>query len=81
MTRQLQPHGWLLSKIWAYMHVRTCHAYDDMQRGRWRDYPNKDQRWRSALRRFEQHHMADRGLRLSRASVRFVNRYTAHRWM
>lgn len=76
-----RPHSWLLTKIWTYMHVKTFHAYEGMRRGNWRKYPNKDQRWRRALHRFEEHHMAERGLRYDRATARFVNRYTAHRWM
>lgn len=76
-----QPHGWLLVKIWTYMHVKTYHAYDGMRRGSWRKYPNKDRRWYRALYRFEERHMAERGLRRGTATARFVNRYTAHRFM
>jgi hypothetical protein len=68
-----QPHGWLLGKIWAYMHEKVCHV--DPR------YPNVAGRWQTALRRFEEHHRAERGLKSGRATVRFVNQYSAHRWM
>jgi len=68
-----KTHGWLLMKIWGHMHEQVCHA--DPR------YPRAGRRWQAALRRFEEHHHAERGLSSGRATVRFVNQYSVHRWM
>lgn len=74
MITAKKPHGWLLAKIWYYMHFRVYHNERNI-------YPGTARRWERPLRRFEEHHMAERGLRTGRTTARFVNRYTAHRWM
>ena len=66
-------HGWLLIKIWSKMHEQVCHA--DAR------YPSVGKRWKGALKKVEEHHFAERGLSSGRATCRFVNRYTAHRWL
>lgn len=69
-----KPHGWLLGKIWNYMHQQVCHtAY--MPAARRNRYPVAARRWKKAYESFERHHMPMHG------SVRFLNKFTAHRWM
>lgn len=71
--RSKRPPQWFLIRIWQFLHRRVCHSDDR--------YPNVRRRWLRAMQRFDDHHFAERGLRHGRATARFVNRYTAHRWM
>ena len=57
-----------LIKIFGYLHGYAGHGVEVMQK-----------RWKAAERRFMNRHMADAGVR--RNTCRFVNEYTAHRWM
>lgn len=73
MTMRRRRHGWLLGRIWSYMHRQTSHSKLDRQN---RPVASA-RRWVKAVRRFEDRHLARRG----RASARFLNEYTAHRWL
>lgn len=64
--------GWFLIRVWQFLHSRVCH--NDRA-------PRAGVRWQRALTRFEDRHLADRGRRTKRATARFLNRYTAHRWL
>lgn len=57
-----------LINIFGYIHSYAGHGVEVMRK-----------RWKAAERRFRNHHMADAGVR--RNTCRFVNEYTAHRWM
>ena len=57
-----------LVKIFGYLHGYSSHGVAAMSK-----------RWRSAERRFMNRHMANAGG--SRNTCRFVNEYTAHKWM
>lgn len=57
-----------LIKIFGYLHGYASHGVKSMYK-----------RWKPAERRFMNQHMADAGRR--RNTCRFVNEYTAHRWM
>jgi hypothetical protein len=68
-----RPPQWFLIRTWQFLHRRVSHSDDR--------YPNVRRRWLRAMQRFNDHHFAERGLRYRRTTARFVNRYTAHRWM
>jgi hypothetical protein len=54
-----------LGKIFMYLHTKSCHSNPVIQK-----------RWQQAALRFEQHHMpTDRG------NTRWINKYTAHRFL
>jgi len=57
-----------LIKIFGYLHGYASHGTKAMSK-----------RWRTAERRFMNSHMAEAGRH--RNTCRFVNEYTAHRWM
>ena len=57
-----------LINIFGYLHGYASHGTKIMQK-----------RYKTAERRFMNRHMADAGGR--RNTCRFVNEYTAHRWM
>jgi len=59
------PRQSTLIKIWQHLHYLSSHSPVSVA-----------VRHRNAARRFEAHHLANR-----RGSPRFVNKYTAHRWL
>ena len=56
-----------LINIFGYIHGYAGHGIEIMRK-----------RWKAAERRFERHHMP---YAWGRSTGRFVNEYTAHRWM
>lgn len=56
-----------LIRIWQELHHHTGHSNAVMRK-----------RWLTANKRFEAHHMP---YAWGRSTCRFVNEYTAHRWM
>jgi hypothetical protein len=65
---QMPANQRTLIKIFGYLHGYASHGTKAMYK-----------RWKSAERRFMNRHMADAGGH--RNTCRFVNEYTAHRWM
>lgn len=63
----LQKSRYTIIKCWQFLHHKVCHGGDNkaMQR-----------RWEPALTRLEA-----RLLGSDRASIRFANKHTAHRWL
>ena len=57
-----------LIRTWQVLHHNACHSVIAVEK-----------KWRAAYQRFEDHHMGSRGL--GRSTTRFLNEYTAHRWM
>ena len=68
-------HGRTLYKIWEYMHVETSHAYEGMNRGKWRHLPNKCRRWERALETFERRHLP-----WKRDRMGFIGKFTGWKW-
>ena len=65
------PAGWALNRqvlrrIFGQLHYLACHAPKPVQL-----------RWRPAYNNFCNQHLAQNG----RASVRYLNKYTAHSWL
>lgn len=54
--------------IWQNLHHYTCHSNRVMKK-----------RWQSAANRFDANHLGERGGR--RSTCRFLNEYTAHKWL
>jgi hypothetical protein len=74
--RPIKPprHGWLLLRIFGYLHHLACHGEDKGKIYRFDKYPGPSKKWSAAYRRFHNHHYGVRG------SARFLNNYTMHRW-
>lgn len=62
----LQKARYTLIKCWQFLHHKVCHSDNKVLR----------RRWEPALNRLE-----SRLLGSDRASMRFANKYTAHRWL
>jgi hypothetical protein len=65
------PAGWgfnkqVLGRVFARLHYLACHAPAPVQR-----------QWRPAYNKFCDRYLAQKG----RASVRYLNKYTAHAWL
>lgn len=63
---ELQKARYTLIKCWQYLHHRACHS----------DIDSVSRKYKPALMRLEARLHGSR-----RASVRFANKYTAHRWL
>ena len=65
------PAGWKPNHIsigrrFSHLHYLSCHSPLPIQK-----------KWRRAYKQFCNQHFADKG----NASMRFLNNYTAHRWL
>ena len=65
------PAGWgfnkqVLGRIFSQLHYLACHAPTPIR-----------QRWRPAYKRFCERYLAQKG----KASMRYLNKYTAHSWL
>jgi len=63
-----EPRQRTLIKIWQHLHYLSSHAP-----------ANVEIRYRAAATRFDTRHFA--GNKRNNGSTRFLNKYTAHRWM
>lgn len=63
---ELQKARYTLIHCWQFLHDKVCHSDNKMLQ----------RRWRPALTRLEKRLFGSH-----RASVRFANKHTAHRWL